>query len=179
LGGKRARPKTALHRNRGRLAGGLLAMALVGAALAGCTTAAPNTPPASLVPATSETSGTPGSPTAPATATPEATLHPSGTAAENLAYFKKVGHRLLDGHSGTKGRPIIDAFMRAGFVKKNMEVTPDKTSIGLDAWNIEFSVRFGTGCIIGQSGNVLFRTYVTRVLASGHCLIGKTRTIDW
>jgi hypothetical protein len=60
-----------------------------------------------------------------------------------------------------------------------MEVTPDKTSIGLAAWNIEFSVKFGTSCLLGQAGNVGFQSAVVPVLATGKCLIGQTRAITW
>ena len=60
-----------------------------------------------------------------------------------------------------------------------MEVTPDKTSIGLAAWNIDFSVKFGKTCILGQAGNVGFQSSVVPILATGKCLIGTTRPITW
>lgn len=106
-------------------------------------------------------------------------LIPDGTAAENAPYFRAVGVRLLQHNENLKGRPIFDAFVEAGFVKKNMELTPDKTSIGLDAWNIEWSVKFGTTCIIGQAGNTKFHYFTGPVLSTGKCLFGTTRPITW
>lgn len=108
---------------------------------------------------------------------------PGGTAAQNLAYFNAVGGELFASSqasaASTQGRVIVDWFVAHGFDKSKMEVTPDKTSIGLAAWNIEFSVNFGKTCIIGQAGNVGFQSTTLPVLATGKCLIGLTRTIDW
>jgi hypothetical protein len=73
----------------------------------------------------------------------------------------------------------VNWFVAHGFNKQNMEITPDKTSIGLAAWNIDFSVRFGKTCILGQAGNVGFQSSVVPILATGKCLIGQTRPIDW
>ncbi len=140
------------------------------ALLAGCAqTAVPVTTP---VPTPSATSSQPA-------AVP--TYDPTGTAQDNLAYFDKVGHALLDNNptANSQGETIVDWFVSHGFDKANMEVTPDKTSIGLAAWNIEFSVRFGDSCLLGQAGNVGFQSSVVPVLATGKCLIGQTRPITW
>lgn len=150
-----------------------LSIALV-AVLAGCVqTARPvNTP----IPTPSA------KPSATASATAAVpTYDPNGTAQDNLAYFNKVGHALLDNNptANTQGETIVDWFVSHGFNKTNMEVTPDKTSIGLAAWNIEFSVRFGKSCLLGQAGNVGFQSSVLPVLATGKCLIGQTRPITW
>jgi len=165
------------NRARGsRIAVGMLALALVGV-LAGCahpvTKAGAHTRAASASPA-------PHRQTTPSP-TPEPTLNLSGTARQNFAYFNKVGHALLDHNAAANanGRTIVDYFVQAGFPKKDMEVTPDKTSIGLAAWNIEFSVKFGKSCIIGQAGNVGFNSFVAPVVSTGTCLIGTTRKIDW
>jgi hypothetical protein len=109
------------------------------------------------------------------------TYNANGTASDNLAYFDKVGHALLDNNptANAQGETIVNWFVAHGFNKQNMEVTPDKTSIGLAAWNIDFSVRFGKTCLLGQAGNVGFQSAVLPVLATGKCLIGQTRTIDW
>jgi hypothetical protein len=111
------------------------------------------------------------------------TYDPTGTASDNLAYFNRVGNDLFTSSqataASTQGVLIVNWFVAHGFNKKNMEITPDKTSIGLAAWNIDFSVRFGKTCILGQAGNVGFQSSVVPVLATGKCLIGQTRTIDW
>jgi hypothetical protein len=109
--------------------------------------------------------------------------HPNGTAADNLTYFNKVGADLFKSTqasaASTQGQLIVNWFVAHGFNKANMEVTPDKTAIGLAAWNIDFSVKFGKTCILGQAGNVGFQSSVVPILATGKCLIGQTRTIDW
>jgi hypothetical protein len=114
-------------------------------------------------------------------ATPDAipVLDPKGTALQNLAYFKAVLHPLLDKKPNASGKSIIDALAHAGFSKKQMEVTADKTSIGLDADNKSFSVRINGTCIVGQSGDTGFHSFAMALLSTGHCLVGKTRAIDW
>jgi hypothetical protein len=131
-------------------------------------------------PSTSTPSAVP-TPKAGATGSPIPVYIPSGTAQQNLPYFKLVGHSLLDNNptANSQGKTIVDWFVSHGFTKANMEVTPDKTSIGLAAWNIEFSVKMGESCLIGQAGNTGFQSTVQPVLATGKCLIGTTRTINW
>jgi hypothetical protein len=158
-----------VHVARGALAFPLVAVLAIG--LAGCVqNATPRVTPS----ATPTPSGT-------ATAAAVPTYDPTGTAQDNLAYFDKVGHALLDNNptANAQGETIVNWFVAHGFNKSNMEVTPDKTSIGLAAWNIEFSVKFGNSCLLGQAGNVGFQSSVLPVLATGKCLIGQTRTIDW
>jgi hypothetical protein len=123
-------------------------------------------------------SGSP-SPTPTPTPTGPPVLNPDGDAAANLAYFNLVGHNKFAAHPSIQGRAIVDDLVSAGFAKKDMEITPDKTSIGLAAWNIEFSVKMNGTCLIGQTGNVGFHSFAAPLLASGKCLIGLTRKIDW
>jgi hypothetical protein len=130
-------------------------------------------------------------PTATPTATPSSsstaaaipTYDSTGTASDNLGYFNKVGDELFTSSqantASTQGELIVNWFVAHGFNKTNMEVTPDKTSIGLAAWNIDFSVKFGKTCILGQAGNVGFQSSVVPILATGKCLIGQTRPITW
>jgi hypothetical protein len=143
------------------------------AVLAGCVQTAP--PVTTPVPVPTAT------PSGTSTATAIPTYNPSGTAQDNLAYFNKVGHALLDNNptANAQGETIVNWFVAHGFNKSNMEVTPDKTSIGLAAWNIEFSVKFGTTCLLGQAGNTGFQSSVLPVLATGKCLIGQTRPINF
>ncbi|HEX4402649.1 MAG TPA: hypothetical protein VHZ98_15120 [Galbitalea sp.] len=141
--------------------------------LAGCVQTLPSAVPPTVTP----------TPTASSTAAAIPTYYANGTAADNLAYFNKVGKALFSSSQGAaasaQGELIVNWFVDHGFNKSNMEVTPDKTSIGLAAWNIDFSVRFGKTCILGQAGNVGFQSSVVPVLATGKCLIGLTRVINW
>jgi hypothetical protein len=141
--------------------------------LAGCVQNSPSVAPPTATAA----------PSASSTAAAVPTYNANGTASDNLAYFNKVGQALFKSSGGsaasTQGELIVNWFVDHGFDKTNMEVTPDKTSIGLAAWNIDFSVKFGKTCILGQAGNVGFQSSVVPVLATGKCLIGQTRPITW
>jgi hypothetical protein len=157
---------------------GAVALALCTVAvllLAGCVQSPPKAAPPTVT-------VTP-SPTPSSTASAIPTYDANGTASDNLAYFNKVGKALFSSSQGaaasTQGELIVNWFVDHGFDKSNMEVTPDKTSIGLAAWNIDFSVRFGKTCILGQAGNVGFQSSVVPVLATGKCLVGQTRPITW
>jgi hypothetical protein len=155
---------------------GAVALALSSVAvllLAGCVQTLPSAAPPKSTP----------TPTPSSTAAAIPTYDANGTASDNLAYFNKVGKALFASSGGTaastQGELIVNWFVDHGFNKSNMEVTPDKTSIGLAAWNIDFSVRFGKTCILGQAGNVGFQSSVVPILATGKCLVGQTRPINW
>lgn len=106
-------------------------------------------------------------------------LRPEGTALQNIDYFTSVLKPLLDPAPKTPGQTIIETLVAAGFDKAQMELTPDKTAVGLDADSVQFSVRMNGTCLIGQSGNVGFHSAVAPLLSTGTCLVGKTRAIDW
>ena len=65
--------------------------------------------------------------------------------------------------------------------KGAMQVTPDESTIGNAAESIEFSVRLGDACLVGQVGPSIGNAVTTVLpgLSSGGCLIGQTRPIDW
>lgn len=132
-----------------------------------------------------------GSPTlgasAGATGTPSASapaaiaLVPGGTAQQNLPYFDQVNRATLAAKPDAQGRDFIDALVAAGFNKADMQLTVDTTTIGLKANSIQFSVKLGDTCLIGQNGADAggYNSMVTPVLSTGSCLIGQTRPIDW
>lgn len=111
----------------------------------------------------------------------QATLQPDGFAEENQPYFDQVNNATIARvDDGADGRVLIDGLVDAGFNRDDMELTPDSTSIGLEADAIEFSVRWGEQCLIGQyGGGVGYNSTVTETLAGERCLIGTTRPIDW
>jgi hypothetical protein len=158
-----------LFRTRVALGSAVAAVVLASAMLlVGCTPAAP--PPAPARTASKAPSPTP-------TATPTIALQ--GNAAENLPYFDRVNKALIAKGGTLDGRAFIDNLVAAGYPKNAMEVTPDKTSVNLDADNIEFSVLLGRTCLIGEYGNIGYASTAQRVFSTGRCLAGKTRKIDW
>ncbi|CAN5147206.1 hypothetical protein BH09ACT1_BH09ACT1_18240 [soil metagenome] len=153
-------------------AAALLALGAV-AVLSACT-GSPDVKPS----ASASTSATPKSSVS---ATPDAgpALDPTGSAEANKAFFDSVNRAQIAANPGSQGRDFIDSLVVAGFSKADMQVTPDKTSIGRQVDSILFSVKIGTSCLLGQNGGGGYTSSVAPALASGACLIGKTRTIDW
>lgn len=106
-------------------------------------------------------------------------LRPGESAAANQQYFDMVNASFFAANGFSDGRSIIDNLVAAGFQKQDMEVTPDRTSIDLAADSIIFSVRIQGECLIGQSSSTGYHSELTSLLATGGCLVGKTRPIDW
>jgi hypothetical protein len=108
-------------------------------------------------------------------------LHPDGTAEENLPFFTSVTLTVAATPDNVHGRAYIDALVAAGFDKSAMQLTPDESTVGNPAESIQFSVRWGEQCLVGQVGPSTGSpvTVVVPVLAEGTCLIGETRPIDW
>jgi len=152
---------------RNRIVGAGVIAALAALLLAGCVDAPEPTPE----PTTEPTSG-PIEPTEPE-------LDLEGTAGDNLEYFDAVNAELVAAGGALDGRAFIDNLVAAGFPKTDMEVTNDVTAINGTADNIQFAVRLNGGCLIGQYGNVGYQSTTAPLLATGRCLVGQTRLIDW
>ncbi|GAB3404873.1 hypothetical protein GCM10027515_17480 [Schumannella luteola] len=142
------------------------AAALAVLLLTGCT---PSTPQPSTSPKPSSSSSAPAAPK----------LDPTGDADDNKAYFDSVNEKLVAAGGDLGGRTFIDTLVKAGFDKAAMEVTADTTAVGLKADNIQFSVKLGTTCLIGQYGNIGYHSTTALAMDTGKCLIGATRPIDW
>ncbi|KAA9111629.1 hypothetical protein F6B43_03215 [Microbacterium rhizomatis] len=78
------------------------------------------------------------------------------------------------------GRAYIDALAAVGFDKAAMQLTSDTTTVGNPAESIQFSVRWGDQCLVGQVGPATGKavTVILPGLADGTCLIGATVPID-
>lgn len=152
-------------------------LAMAGVAIimgvAGCTTQAPE-------PTLAPTTTAPAASTSPEPSAPP-TLRPELSASENLAFFDSVGQAVVAANPEAGGRDFIDALVAAGFDKAQMQVTADRTTIDLEADSLQFSVLFQGECLIGQYGPKSggFHSAVRPVLATGTCLVGQTRPIDW
>ncbi len=136
--------------------------------------------------ATAAASSSPAPSPSPSSAAPASSSSPAlvldGTAQENLALFRAVTERVWKGADRAHGRAYVDALTRAGFDKKAMQVTEDRSTVGNPAESLQFSVRWKDGnCLVGQVGPDTGTpvTVVVPGLADGGCLLGKTRTIDW
>jgi hypothetical protein len=148
----------------------LLAVAL----LAGCSgsQAPASTHAATSAPAPSATPSSAATPAAPQ-------FYPDGTAKGNKAYFDSVNTALSAAHPSPNGEEIINSLVAAGFDKTNMQLTPDKTTIGRAVDSVLFSVRIGTECLLGQFSGSEYTSSVQAALTNGTCLVGKTRPITW
>jgi hypothetical protein len=159
---------TAVFRPRAAIVAAGAAL-LAAVALAGCTSAPT---PAPTTARTASVAPTP-------TPTASASIDLTGNAAQNLPYFDQVNQALIAKGGTLDGRAFIDNLVTAGYPKSAMEVTPDRTSIDLQADNIEFSVRLGSTCLVGEYGNIGYASTSQRVFSTGRCLAGTTRQIDW
>lgn len=136
----------------------LAAVLVLAAVLAGCSSPEPAT----------TTSPPPASPSPSATAT---------SSALDLDTFDAAVEPLTDNDALPKGSKIIAALVDVGYDKSDMELTADKTAIGLDADSIEFSVKVDDQCLIGQFGSFGYRSVVMGVLATDTCLVGETKPV--
>lgn len=161
---------SALPRRAGLSTAGV---ALAVALLAGCAQPVPD--PSQTTPGSAPS----GSETPVAPESPE--LVPDGSADDNLPLFAFVVDSVWAGEQRAQGRAYIDALVHAGFDKSAMQVTDDTTTVGSPAESIQFSVRWGDQCLIGQVGPATGDPVAVVVpgLADGGCLVGATRPIDW
>ncbi len=142
----------------------------VSASLAACAPERDNT-----VPMPVPTSTASASPSAGPEPEPDPTLLPGGSALANRDYFDFVNQRLLSVNKNPSHDAVVQNLVAAGFPKGDLEVTSDKTSeLRRPSDSIEFSVRSGENCLIGQFEASKYYSTVGPALSGGRCLIGKT-----
>ena len=149
-------------------------------ALTGCS--APDAPRSDApTPSSTAAAAESPSPSPSSTQAAEPTLVPAGTAQENLPLFSAVVAGVWATPQQVTGRAYVDALVAAGFDKGAMQLTPDESTVGNPAESIQFSVRWGQECLIGQVGPATGApvTVIVPALAEGTCLVGETRPIDW
>lgn len=155
----------------------------IGLALALTACSAPDAADSAAPTSSSSTAAAAESPSASptSTATAEPALVPNGTAEENLPLFAAVVAGVWATPEQVTGQAYVDALVAAGFDKGAMQLTPDQSTVGNPAESIQFSVRWGEQCLIGQVGPATGApvTVVVPALAEGTCLIGDTSPIDW
>jgi hypothetical protein len=150
----------------------VVAGALAVMALAACTAARDS--PTVTAPSVASSSVAPSAPsTSVATASTRA-------AARELARFDAANRSTLQRNRAAGGRAFIDGLVAAGFVKADLQVTEDRTTIGLAVPSVQFSVLWRGVCLIGQHGPASGGYHSTiGEPVDGRCLIGRTRAIDW
>jgi hypothetical protein len=148
---------------------------MVGAALSGCVPSA--------TPAPSPTGSEAPTPVSSQSAAPPSSrdpiLRPGESAAANQQFFDFVNAALYSTQGRAPGQTIVDNLVANGFVKADMEVTPDTTAIGKVADSVVVSVRINGECLIGQFGATQYTGIRAPLLGTGSCLVGRTRPIDW
>ncbi|ALS56462.1 hypothetical protein C5C66_05775 [Rathayibacter toxicus] len=112
----------------------------------------------------------------PAASMSAASLIAGGTAEQNLPYFEQVLRSVAEPDPHVPGSKVVEALIAAGFSKNAMQLTSDKTSMGLQADSVQVSVALSGSCLIGQYGtkSAGVRAVVMAPIATGACLIGQT-----
>lgn len=154
-----------------------LALALTGCTAAEVETGASPTASSAVTPtATASPSPSP----SPSVATGPV-LVPDGTAQDNLPVFSAVVAAVWATPQQVIGQAYVDSLFAAGFDKAAMQLTPDQSTVGNAAESIQFSVRWGDECLVGQVGPATGApvTAVVPVIDEDTCLVGTTRAIDW
>jgi hypothetical protein len=142
---------------------------LVAVALSGCVGTPMPTPTAS--PSSSASSAPPSQ--------SDPVLRPGQSALANQQFFDFVNGDLYAHQGRAAGQTIVENLVSQGFIKADMEVTPDVTAIGKTADSVVVSVRIDGECLIGQFGATTYTGTRAPVLGTGTCLVGHTRPIDW
>ncbi|MGF3055348.1 DUF6993 domain-containing protein [Microbacterium sp. YY-01] len=112
-------------------------------------------------------------------ATPDAgpTLHPDGTAEDNLPLFTQVVEKVWASEDQARNLAYVDALVEAGFDRSHMEMTHDISTVQYPAESFQVAVRWSDGqCLMGQMGPSTGDpvTAVMPQMAEGNCLIGET-----
>ena len=156
----------------GRAALAAVAGAALVAGLAGCTAAQDSPTVGSAQPVASGSVAAP----RPTSSGPPAV---GAEAEQELARFDRVNRATMRRDRAPGGRAFIDALVAAGFEKADMQVTRDRTTIGLAVPSVQFSVLLRGACLIGQHGAASGYRGIVAAPVDGRCLIGSTRPIDW
>lgn len=112
-------------------------------------------------------------------AAPPPEFLPEGTAEENKPFFDAVNRGVIDDVDDPSAEDFARALVEAGFAKKTVELTADRTSVDLEADSVQFSVRIDGDCLIGQYGNVGYASIVAERLATKRCLVGQTAPVEF
>ncbi|GAA2025023.1 hypothetical protein GCM10009819_05010 [Agromyces tropicus] len=101
-------------------------------------------------------------------------------AAAALATFDEANLAVVAADDAPVGADFVAALAAAGFAPSAMQVGSDTTTLGEPADSIQFAVRIGDTCLIGQFGAKSdgYRSLIAPVLGTGGCLVGATVPIE-
>jgi hypothetical protein len=146
----------------------LAATAVISLTLGGCGLGPDGSPSASPTP------------TSTVSAEPMPVFLPEGDAQDNKTFFDRILSGVATAHQKQPGRAMVNALVRAGFRKKSIQITPDRTRTDLEADSVIVAIRMGRSCLIGQRTNDRkYYSSIETALKTGGCLVGTTRKINW
>jgi hypothetical protein len=146
----------------------LAATAIISLTLGGCGLGPDGSPSASPTP------------TSTVSAEPMPVFLPEGDAQDNKTFFDRILSGVATADQKQPGRAMVNALVRAGFRKKSIQLTPDRTRTDLEADSVIVAIRMGRSCLIGQRTNDRkYYSSIETALKTGGCLVGTTRKINW
>ncbi|GAA4736354.1 hypothetical protein GCM10025783_03100 [Amnibacterium soli] len=105
-------------------------------------------------------------------ATPTATPPIASRPPSAQTRFDEVARAVMAADAHPTGRAFAAALRQAGF--EGVETTPDRTAVDLDVPSVQFAVREGARCVVGQYGpGTAYRSAVADAVA-GRCLVGAS-----
>ena len=146
----------------------LAATAVISLTLGGCGLGPDGSPSASPTP------------TSTVSTEPMPVFLPEGDAQDNKTFFDRILSGVATADQKQPGRAMVNALVRAGFRKKSIQITPDRTRTDLEADSVIVAIRMGRSCLIGQRTNDRkYYSSIETALKTGGCLVGTTRKINW
>ncbi|BDZ56234.1 hypothetical protein GCM10025870_33070 [Agromyces marinus] len=99
--------------------------------------------------------------------------------AEALTRFDETARAVIAAEPAASGADFVAALVAAGFDPAAIQVTSDTTTLGDRADSIQFAVRIGEDCLVGQYGPKSdgYLGAVQPGLGAGGCLVGATGSI--
>lgn len=105
-------------------------------------------------------------------------FYPDGSAEQNRPYVDWVLRQAGAGVATLTGADAVAALEAGGLSRATMELTADRTAIGLEADSISLALQIAGECLIAQWSAEWVVTQVAPLLASGTCLLGETVSLN-
>lgn len=156
----------------------LTAAAIVAFALCVVTGCAPQDTPAPTI-STPAPNATADSGATPPPSPSEPVLTPEGSAADNEPVFTAALQQAWNGADRQSADAYIAALEAAGFAAADLQITPDRTSVGEVPDSIQVSARWAGECLVGHLAFARSEPVVEimPMLSGETCLLGSTRPI--